>query len=142
MNISESYKFVAIVNRNLTSGVALNAIAHMGIAISASASLELKDKMSFIDYVDKSHDLYPSISALSLIVLSGKSNEIKKVRIQAIEIGLHIVYFTESMTGNTYLEQLERTSNISLEDMIFYGCMIFGRKVDIDPITRKLSLWK
>ena len=142
MENTGKYKFVAVINRQLPSGVALNAIAHMSAGIVASASPEIKEQMCFIDFIDKNEIQYKSISANSLIVLSGKPGEIKKVYSHLIEKGILIVSFLETMTNDTYKEQLERTRNTPTEDVLFYGIMIFGEKAEIDPITRKLSLWK
>ena len=136
------YKIVAVINKTLPPGVALNAIAHMGAGLGASATEEMRSQMSFIDFPDKDGVSHNSISALSLIVLRGTSGEIRKIRSAAKEKSLHVVDFIETMTGDTYKEQLEKTSNVNYNDINFYGVMIFGEKAIIDPITRKQSLWK
>jgi len=57
MVYNDKYKFVAIVNKDVEVGRALNSIAHSCAGLVASASEELKEKMSFIDFVDK-EDLF------------------------------------------------------------------------------------
>lgn len=141
-NLASKNKIVAVLNKNLEVGVALNAIAHMSAGLVASANEETRREMSFIDYPDKDNINHKSISALSLIVLRGKSGEIKKAINQAKEAGLHNIDFIETMTGDTYKEQLERTANTPNEEVNYYGMMMFGEKTLIDPITKKLSLWK
>lgn len=137
-----THKFVAIVNKNLPAGVALNALAHSAAGLVASASDELKEQMSFINFPDKDGNDHPSISALSLIVLRGSSNEIKKARNKYVEAGIHFVDFLETMTGDTYKEQLEKTAQTPYDELNFYGIIAFGKKVDLDPITKRLSLWR
>jgi hypothetical protein len=47
MNYANTHKFVAIINKNLESGVALNALAHATAGLSGSASEELREKNEF-----------------------------------------------------------------------------------------------
>ena len=100
------------------------------------------EKMSFINFPDKSGNDHKSISALSLIVLRGTSNEIKKARNKYVEGNIHFVDFLETMTGDTYKEQLIKTANTEYEDLNFYGIIAFGEKEILDPITKRLSLWR
>ena len=46
------------------------------------------------------------------------------------------------MTGDTYKEQLIKTANTEYEDLNFYGIIAFGEKEILDPITKRLSLWR
>jgi hypothetical protein len=142
MIYADTHKFVAIVNKNLEPGVALNALAHSAAGLAASASKELREKMSFINFPDKNGNEHPSISALSLIVLRGTSNEIRKARNKYVEEGIHFVDFLETMTGNTYKEQLEKTADSAYEELNFYGIIAFGEKKVLEPITKRLSLWR
>ena len=139
---ASKYKMVAVLNKTLEPGTAMNAVAHMGVGLAASASEELREKMSFIDFPDQNEIVHSSISALSLIVLRGTSNEIRKIRDKVRESNLHFVDFIETMTGDTYKEQLEKTRAVAYSDLNFYGIMIFGEKEVIDPITKRQSLWK
>lgn len=141
MVYNETYKFVAIVNKNLEIGKVLNAIAHSTAGLVASAPEKLKEKMSFIDFVDKDDSPHKSISGLSLIVLRGKNGEIKKLRKSFIENNIHFTDFTETMTGDTYKEQLDRTKETDEENMKYFCLVGFGEKQIIDPLTKKFSLW-
>lgn len=137
----DTYKFVAVVNKNLEIGKALNAIAHSCAGLVGVAEEELKEKMSFIDFLDKDDSIHKSISGLSLIVLRGKNNEIKKLRQSFIEHNVLFTDFTETMTGDTYKEQLNKTKQTSNEDMNYFCITAFGKKEIIDPLTRKFSLY-
>lgn len=137
----DTYKFVAAVNKNLEIGKALNSIAHSCAGLVGVAEEELKEKMSFIDFLDKDDSIHKSISGLSLIVLRGKNNEIKKLRQSFIEHNVLFTDFTETMTGDTYKEQLNKTKQTSNEDMNYFCITAFGKKEIIDPLTRKFSLY-
>lgn len=141
MIYNETHKFVAVVNKNLEIGKALNAIAHSCAGLVNIAPNELKEKMSFIDFEDKDGFTHKSISGLSLIVLRGKNNEIKKLRQNLIDQHILFTDFTETMTGDTYKEQLEKTKQTTNEEMNYYCITAFGEKEMIDPLTKKFSLW-
>ncbi len=141
MVYNDTHKFVAVVNKNLEIGKAMNAIAHSCAGLVGMAPDELKEKMSFIDFVDKDGQVHKSISGLSLIVLRGKNSEIKKLRKDFIENDILFTDFTETMTGDTYKEQLDKTLETSNEDMNYFCIVAIGEKEIIDPLTRKFSLW-
>ncbi len=140
MIYDDTYKFVVIVNKKIEVGRALNAVSHSCAGLVASASDELREKMSFIDFLGKD-SVHKSISALSLIVLRGSNGDIKKARRQFKEQNIHFVDFTVTMTGDTYKEQLEKTKEVSDEDTEYFCVAAFGEKEVLNPITKKLSLW-
>ena len=142
--VNEDYKFVVLVNKDLEAeiGRAMNAIAHCSLGLINSASNELREKMSFIDFNDKNGFAHKSISALSLIILRGKNNELKKAKEKFKEENIHYIDFIETMTGDTYKEQLEKTSAITEDEMKYFCVAAFGKKEEIEPITKRFSLWK
>lgn len=140
---AQNYKFVVVVNKEIEQpGVALNVVAHLSAGLVGSAPAELREKMSFIDFMDKDGKKHPSISALSLIVLRGKNGEIVRLKEDAIANKIHFTDFLESMTGDTYKEQLERTSKLSKDDLKFYGIMLFSTKESLNQLTKKFSIWR
>lgn len=142
MVYNDKYKFVAVINEKIETGRALNAIAHMGLGLVNIADEETKEKMSFIDFPDKDDEAHKSISGLSLIVLKGRNGEIKKVRNQFKEENIMFVDFIETMTGDTYAEQLVKTKELGQEEHNYFGILAFGEIDKINPITKKLSLWR
>jgi len=98
--------------------------------------------MSFVDYVDADDNVHP-VSALSLVVLSAKnSSQVRAARTAAIEAGLPYADFTETMTKDTFAEQMDRTRVTREGDLDYWGLCMFGPKEILDPITRKFSLWR
>lgn len=132
-------KLVAILNKDLEPGVALNALAHMTIGLGADAGKEI---LQLDCYKDQNGNNYPNISQIPFIILRGKSNEIRKIVLTALEIGIKHGIFLNTMTGGTYKEQLERTATIQEENLIYYGCVLCGPWNAVSEITKKLSLYK
>lgn len=141
-NDPSNYKFVVLLNKKLASGVVLNATAHMVASLMAKASVTAKENMNFLDYEDAGGNVHP-VSGLSLIILrADNSNKIRKARQQAIESGILYVDFVESMTGDTFVEQIERTKSLPEAELNYYGLCLFGIKDEIDNICSKFSLWR
>ncbi len=46
------------------------------------------------------------------------------------------------MTGDTYAEQLVKTKEINTEEHNYFGLLAFGEIDKINPITKRLSLYK
>lgn len=134
-----THKLVAIINKDLPSGVALNALAHMTIGLGASLG---KAPLRLDDYKDKEGHSYPNISQMPFIILRGKSGEIKKAVKAAKEQHIAHGVFLNTMTGGTYQEQLATTAQTTEEQLIFYGCVLYGPLEEVNAITKKFSLWK
>ena len=136
------HKFIFIMNKKLETGVVMNAAAHMALGLVNRANPEMIDKMKFLDFIDKDEGVHPSISALSLIVKRATSGEIRKARNEALARDVLFTDFTITMTGDTYVEQLEKTKETAEADLQYYGLGLFGEKDVLDTFTRKLSLWR
>lgn len=134
-----THKLVAILNKELPTGVALNALAHMTIGLGAQLGTT---PLRLDTYQDKNGNTYPNISQMPFIILRGKSGEISKT-VQAAR-GTDIQYgiFIHTMTGGTYKEQLENTVQSPEEQLTYYGCVLFGPLEQVNALTRKLSLWR
>lgn len=85
-----------------------------------------------------------SISDHPFVILAAdNSNQIRTLRQAALEVGVHFVDFTSTMTVGTYAEQKERTKQTPEAELeYYYGICMFGERVKVSELTRKLSLWK
>lgn len=140
--LSIDHKFAIVLSKKIDVGVAMNAAAHMAACLVARSVESVRNCMEFVDYQDADGNSHP-VSALSLIVLSAKnSNQIRRARLDAIDAGLMFVDFTESMTKDTYVEQMARTQKIPEAELDYWGLALFGKKHLVDPVTSKFSLWR
>lgn len=137
-----THKFVVVVNEKIAPGVAMNAASHMCLSIMAQATDEQKKSMRYIDYVDADSKVYHSISALSLIVLTGKASHMKKFIDEAQAHGMITSAFIKTMTGGAYTEQLINTRETKSDAIEYYGVAAFGSKETMDTLTKKFSLFK
>lgn len=132
-------KLVAILNKDIEPGVALNALAHMSVGLGAEVG---KSSLRLDDYKDAKGNVYPNISQIPFIILRGKSGEIRKTVEAAKELKVLHGIFLNTMTGGTYLEQLTRTAESEGEALTYYGCVLFGEWSTVSEMTRKFSLWR
>lgn len=132
-------KLVAIVNKDIETGVAMNAIAHMTIGLGAQLD---NTQLRLDNYQDNHGNTYPNISQIPFIILRGKSGEIRKTVQAAKEHTIQFGAFLNTMTGGGYQEQLANTLEKSEDQLIYYGAVLFGPWEIVSQITKKLSLYK
>ena len=119
----------------------MNALGHM--AAGLSGSYPNLPEMRFDTYVDKDGGEHKSISDNPFIILSAdNSNQIRTLRNQLIESGVHFNDFTSTMIVGTYKEQQERTKNTPELELEYYGICFFGTKEVLNSLTKKFSLWR
>lgn len=136
-----THKFVAVLNRKIPIGNLMNALGHM--AAGLGGSYPNKQDLRFDVYFDKDEGKHPSISDNPFIILSAdNSNQIRNLRNQLLNAGIHFTDFTSTMTVGTYKEQQERTKNTSEAELEYYGICFFGHKDILNNLTKKFSLWR
>jgi hypothetical protein len=139
MQMTFTHKLVAVLNEKIEPGVVMNALAHMCIGLGAHVG---KDALKLTTYVDADGTQHPYISQMPFIVLRTNSNKIRAARLAAQSAGVVVVDFTHTMTGGTYLEQLENTKQVPEEALVYYGVVLYGEWSTVSDITKKFSLWK
>jgi hypothetical protein len=131
-------KLVAIINKELDVGVAMNAIAHMTLGLGSQIE---KEDLRLDNYKDSDGNIYPNISQMPFIVLRAKSSEIQKTLDKAREANILYCTFLDTMTGGTYQEQILRTSKKSSQELVYYGLVLFGEWEKVSAITKKFSIY-
>ena len=132
-------KLVAVLNKAIDHGIAMNALAHMNIGIGANIE---KEQLRLDTYVDADGTQFPNISQLPYIILKASSNKIRNTVAKACEENIRFGAFIHTMTGGTYVEQLARTKATPEEDLTYYGVVLFGELDKVTEMTKKFSLWK
>lgn len=133
-------KLVAVVNKQIDTGVVMNALAHMCLGFGAHMGIS---DLHLMDYKNADGFVYPNISKMPFIILREKnSNKIASLLMKAKEAGIQYSVFTNTMTEGTWEDQEARTLAAKSEEIIFYGIVLFGPKEIVTEMTRKLSLWK
>ncbi|HRD69000.1 MAG TPA: DUF2000 domain-containing protein [Legionella sp.] len=132
-------KLVAVLNKSIEPGKAMNALAHMCIGLGSAIGQE---ELRLTDYRDADGQSHPFISEIPFIILADNSNKIRKLRTEAKAHNILCNDFTDTMTVGTYQDQIERTAQVKEEDFIYYGIVLFGAWDKVSELTRKCSLWK
>ena len=136
-----THKFVAVLNKKVPSGNLMNALGHMAAGLGGSAPDV--SEMRFDTYVDKNGGEHKNISDNPFIILSAdNSNQIRTLRNQLLETGIHFTDFTSTMTVGTYLEQQEKTKQTPELELEYWGICFFGPKTVLNELTKKFSLWR
>lgn len=133
-------KLVAVVNKQIEMGVAMNALAHMCLGFGAHRGAA---ELHLMDYKNADGFIYPNISKMPFIILREKnSNKIANLLLKAKEAGIQYSVFTNTMTEGTWEDQKTRTLATKPEEIIYYGIVLFGPKEIVTEMTKKLSLWR
>ena len=117
----------------------MNALAHMSFGLG---QLVEADKALLCRYWDATGLSHPAISSMPFIVLSGNSNKIREAVQSTREKNILCIDFINTMTGGTYIEQLENTKKTDEKDLTYYGAVFFGPWDAVTELTKKFSLWR
>lgn len=135
-----SKKFVAVLNKKVETGKLMNALGHMTAGLAGGFGKG--EEMNFLEYIDKDGGTHPRISHFPFIILKAEnSNQIRKIRNEAMQRNILCTDFTSTMTVGTSADQLERTKNTSEAELEYWGVCMFGDATELKEFTGKLSLF-
>ena len=139
-----THKFVAVINKKVPVGNAMNAIAHLAAGLSALVAEKGQTAdMRFDTYTDKDGNPHRSISDNPFIVLrADNSNQLRSFRQNLQAAGVPFDDFTNTMTEGTYAEQQKRTVATTEADLEYWGVCAFGEIEKLNALTKKFSLWR
>ena len=135
-----SLRFVTVLNKKIETGKLMNALGHMSAGLAGGFGKS--EEMSFLEYKDKDGGVHPNISYFPFIILKAEnSNQIRKVRNEALERRIIFTDFTSTMTVGTSAEQVEKTKNTTEADLDYWGICLFGKTTELKEFTGKFSLF-
>lgn len=136
-----SKKFVAVLNKKIEIGKLMNALGHMTAGLAGGFGRG--HEMEFLEYKDANGGIHPHISNFPFIVLKvDNSNQVRKIRNEALACGIICTDFTDTMTLGTSAQQIESTATKQESELEYFGVCMFGDTAIIDTFTSKLSLFK
>jgi hypothetical protein len=135
-------RIVIVLNEKIEAGRLINAASHLALGFGASASEATRDALNLQDYRDGDGRSHANISGLALVVLKANGSQLRTLKTRSDEAGLATWDFLETMTGGTYIEQLERTKILPSEALEYLGILLFGTRTQLNPLTKKFSLFK
>jgi len=136
-----SKRFVAVLNEKIEVGRLMNALGHMTAGLAAN--FPNISELCFLQYQDKDGTTHPHISHFPFIVLKAESsNQIRKVRQEALSRGLPFTDFTQTMIVGTSAGQLAATAEKSEQELEYFGICLFGESAVVREFTKRFSLFK
>ena len=137
--IPVTHKFVAVLNKKVPAGQVMNALAHA--AAGLAGSYPNKAELRLDDYIDKDGNRHASISDNPFIILQAdNSNQLRTLRTNLLEHGVHFTDFTSTMTVGSYAEQQERTTQTPEAELEYWAVVMFGEIETLNQLTKKFSL--
>lgn len=134
------HKFVIVLNKRRELPEMLSGIGH--VAFGLGGSYQPPDALSLITYVDADSTEYPSISDWSVVVLRGGSGQMKNLKTALEAEGLPCVTYLDTMLSGGSQAQQERTRETQGEDIELLALATFGEVSQLDPLTKKFSVWR
>ena len=134
-------KFVVLMNQKQPLGRLINAATHIALGLSAKPGTPL-EQMDFLLYQNSENDLNACLSHFPVIVLKAKNgNQLRTVRQAAQAAGISCNTFVHTMLGTSADDQLQKTKNAHEMELDYLALILFGASSDLDPLTRKFSLF-
>jgi len=135
-----SKKLIAVLNKKVGTAAIMNALAQMVVGLVAS--IENKDELRLIDYVDADSNSHANISELPFIILKAEnSNQLRTLRNMLKEKDIQFVDFPNFIKSIGTFEDPEKSRETKEKDIEYYGIVMFGDWDIVTNITKKFSLW-
>ncbi len=136
-----SKRFIAILNKKVEIGRAMNALGHITAGLAGGSGKA--DEMCFLQYEDKDGGNHPNISHYPFIVLKAdNSNKIRTVRNECIARNIPFSDFTSTMIVGTSQDQQDRTRSTPEQELEYWGIVMFGSTAELKEFTGKFSLYQ
>ena len=143
VNKTATHKFVIVLNEKSPVGKLLSATGQLAMSLQLSATQEQRVNMSFEPLFNPSGKHLITVSTCSFVVLKGTGGQLLTLYSRAQEQGFLSAVFTSTMSFNGVEEDLIlKTKMTPLEQTELYGVALFGRIEEVNPLTKKFSVFK
>lgn len=143
VNTTATHKFVVVLNEKSPTGKLLSAAGQIAMSLYANATKEQQVNMSFVPFLNPSGTNLITVSTCSFVVLKGTANQLLALYAKATEQNSLSAIFTSTMSFNGIEEDLIlKTASTPLDQTEPYGVGIFGSIDEINPLTKKFSVFK
>lgn len=143
VNTTATHKFIILLNEKAPPGKLLSATGQIAMSLYSNATKEEQINMSFVPFLNPSGDNLITVSTCSFVVLKGTANQLLTLYAKATERNLLSAIFTSTMSFNGIEEDLiQKTASTPLDQTEPYGVGIFGSIEELNPLTKKFSVFK
>ncbi len=134
------YQLAVILNKTVEVGKLLNAASH---AVSGFiGTLPDPTRLNYLEYHDQTGEFDAIISHHPTIILRGSdSKELVKAYRKAREAHLPANAFIETMTLGPSFEEIEVVKSKAIDDLDFWGVVLFGKAEDVKKVTKDFQLF-
>lgn len=138
--LENSKKFVAVLNRRHPLPRLLNGLGHATAGLAGAMD---EGAAEYLSYANEREGFSALISRYPFIVLESKNtSQLSTLRRSVSEAGISHNVFVGSMIGASSQDQIRATQACSESDLDYLVVVLFGDAVQIDPLTKKFSLFK
>lgn len=143
VNITATHKFVVVLNEKSPAGKLLSAAGQIAMSLYSNATEEQRANMSFVPFQNPGGINLITVSTCSFVVLKGTANQLLTLYTKANEHNFLSAIFTSTMSFNGVEEDLiQKTASTPLDQVEPHGVGLFGSIEEINPITKKFSVFK
>lgn len=143
VNTTATHKFIIILNEKAPPGKLLSATGQIAMSLYSNATKEEQVNMSFVPFLSPSGNNLITVSTCSFVVLKSTANQLLTLYAKTTEQNLLSAIFTSTMSFNGIEEDLIlKTASTPLDQTEPYGVGIFGSIDEINPLTKKFSVFK
>lgn len=143
VNVAATHKFVIVLNEKPPIGKLLSATGQLAMSLYHNATEEQRTNASFAPFFNPIGKSLITVSTCSFVILKGTANQLLTLYFQAAQQDLLSAIFTSTMSFNGIEEDLiHKTATTPLDQAEPYGVGLFGKIEELNPLTKKFSLFK
>jgi hypothetical protein len=143
VNTAATHKFVIVLNEKSPVGKLLSATGQIAMSLYANASSAQRTDMALIPFLNPNDTSLITLSTCSFVVLKGTTSQLLTLYAKASEQGFLSAIFTSTMSFNGIEEDLiQKTARTPLDQVEPYGVGLFGKIEELNPLTKKFSIFK